>query len=159
MRGRPAIPVAERFWSKVDKSGECWIWTAALDKQTGYGRVLVDGRTGHAHRVAYELTVGPIPLGRYIDHVCRVHSCVNPAHLRAVTNKQNSEHRAPSSSNASGVRGVYWHSPTKKWVARVKHNGHVYYGGYFDAIAEAEEAVIAKRNELFTHNDLDRKTA
>lgn len=37
-------------------------------------------------------------------------------------------------------------------MARVKHNGVLYSAGQYDTIAEAEAAVIAKRNELFTHN-------
>lgn len=42
-----------------------------------------------AHRVAYELTRGPIPAGMEIDHLCRVRSCVNPDHLEAVTRGEN----------------------------------------------------------------------
>ena len=42
-----------------------------------------------AHRLAYELVIGPIPKGLQIDHLCRVKDCVNPAHLEAVTNGEN----------------------------------------------------------------------
>jgi hypothetical protein len=88
-------PLAERFWEKVDKSapGGCWLWTAAT-KSHGYGFVAiakVEGRSilRQAHRVAYELTHGPIPDGLEIDHLCRVRNCVNPAHLEAVTHSEN----------------------------------------------------------------------
>jgi hypothetical protein len=148
----------DRFWAKVKKTETCWNWTGSKS-DNGYGRVLIEGRSGYAHRVAYELSTGPIPDGAVIDHRCRVRDCVNPGHLRIVTNKQNSEHRGIGKSNQSGVLGVSWFKPTKKWVARVKHYGRVYYGGYFDAIEDAEAAVIAKRNELFSHNDADRISA
>lgn len=83
----------ERFWAKVDKRGpeDCWLWTAYL-KPTGYGEIGLGGRNQpmvHAHRVSYEIANGPIPEGLVIDHLCRVRNCVNPAHLEAVTNKEN----------------------------------------------------------------------
>jgi hypothetical protein len=74
---------------------ECWPWRRALDKH-GYGRIKIGGRQGPihgAHRVAYELYIGPIPPEYTIDHVaargCTMHSCVNPAHLEAVTLREN----------------------------------------------------------------------
>lgn len=55
----------------------------------GYCRTLVKGKWVGAHRVAYELFVGPIPDGMELDHVCRVRNCINPAHLEAVTHEEN----------------------------------------------------------------------
>lgn len=77
-----------RFWSKVDKSGECWEWTAYTDKK-GYGSFRLNGKIRKAHRVAYELIKGKIPDGLVLDHLCRNTSCVNPNHLEPVTNKEN----------------------------------------------------------------------
>jgi hypothetical protein len=55
----------------------------------GYGVLsTVDGNR-YAHRLAYELLVGPIPEGLHIDHLCRRPECVNPAHLEPVTNVEN----------------------------------------------------------------------
>lgn len=74
----------ERFWSKVDKSGDCWLWTAAIDK--GYGSFTIRrGEKAKAHRYAYQELVGPIPVGLTLDHLCRNRACVNPAHLEPVT--------------------------------------------------------------------------
>ncbi len=93
----------ERFWAKVDKNGPipeyrpdlgpCWIWTAARTKH-GYGQIGSGGKRGkilYAHRVSYELHVGELPKDRshHLDHLCRVTSCVNPAHLEYVTCSEN----------------------------------------------------------------------
>jgi hypothetical protein len=92
-----------------------------------------------------------------IDHTCHNRRCVNPDHLRTVTHKQNQENRSGAQPNStSGVRGVTWMSREKRWVSQVSHNGKQYVGGYFKTIAEAEASVIALRNKLFTHNDMDR---
>lgn len=84
----PRIPIEQRLWPRVDKSGDCWIWQGALTTW-GYGTIRYKGRPCQAHRVAYELLVGPIPDGMQLDHICRVRACVNPAHLEPVTNREN----------------------------------------------------------------------
>lgn len=71
---------SHRFWSKVDKDGECWLWTASLGT-TGYGQIGHRGKMVKAHRVAWELTNGPIPNGMYVCHQCDNPPCVRPDHL------------------------------------------------------------------------------
>lgn len=79
----------DRFWSHVIQRDECWIWTAYTDA-LGYGRCSRGyGRSRLPHRVAYEALVGHIPDGLVIDHLCRVPSCVNPAHLEPVPQRAN----------------------------------------------------------------------
>lgn len=80
-------PTADRFWEKVDKTYVCWLWTAQT--VDGYGRFWLNGRPHPAHRVAYELEIGPIPDRLVVDHVCRVRRCVRPDHLRVCTASQN----------------------------------------------------------------------
>ncbi len=88
-RNPPKVPLQQRFdalWS-LDAGG-CWIWRGAVNR-AGYGAFSVDGTTRRAHRVSYELRVGPIPEGLHLDHLCRVRACVNPAHLEPVTHAEN----------------------------------------------------------------------
>lgn len=83
--------IEERLWAKVDRSGgkdACWLWIAAIGSN-GYGRLLVNGRLVQAHRLTYELMVGPIPASLVVDHLCCVKRCVNPRHLEPVTNAVN----------------------------------------------------------------------
>lgn len=73
------------FWSMVAKSDGCWVWTGTR-WSTGYGR-LVGGRA--AHRVAWELTNGPIPRGLLVCHHCDNPPCCRPDHLFLGTSKDN----------------------------------------------------------------------
>lgn len=95
----------ERFWAKVDKRSDCWLWTASVSRG-GYGQFnsWLDGRhrLWRAHRYAYEQIVGPIPDGLTLDHLCHTYDracpggttcahrrCVNPAHLEPVPSVVN----------------------------------------------------------------------
>ena len=84
--------LSERFWSKVLKSDNCWLWRAGKTAN-GYGeiRVLLDGRWKHmvANRVSWELHNGPIPAGLWVLHKCDVRHCVNPGHLYLGRAKDN----------------------------------------------------------------------
>jgi hypothetical protein len=64
--------------------GECWRWSAYVDKD-GYGRTQLAGRSLGAHRAVYTLMVGPIPKGHDLHHRCEVPGCVNPEHLQPLT--------------------------------------------------------------------------
>jgi hypothetical protein len=92
-----------------------------------------------------------------LDHMCHNHACVNPDHLRVATRKQNSENRSGAYSNSgTGVRGVSWDKARGLYRATVMHNYKQVMVGRYETPEEAEEAVKAKRLELFTHNLLDR---
>ncbi len=111
-----------RFWSKVDKAGDCWLWTAGLDKR-GYGRFSAqqDGVwvPRLAHVVAWELTNGPVTAdpsaGHTLDHVCHTRDdscpggpaclhrrCVNPEHLEPVTRRENTQRAARRRARIAG---------------------------------------------------------
>lgn len=150
--------VLASFWDKVVIKEGCWDWRGS--KTMGYGKIGHKRGTVYAHRFSYEIHRGPIPSGMAVDHLCFTRGCANPDHLRLTSYKQNKEHRqGPGKDNTSGHLGVSWRSDIQKWKGTVKHNGKSYHLGFFTDVDEAAEVVRAKRNELFTHNDMDRRAA
>ena len=97
-----------RFWSKVQKTSGCWLWTGAVNAD-GYGTFhvgMIAGRqrVAYAHRIAYGLLRGPIPAGLELDHaVCGTRHCVNPAHLDPVTHAVNMQRAARARKRAAEV--------------------------------------------------------
>ncbi len=84
--GLKAKPLRDRIDAQTDRTGDCWIWIGAMHT-SGYGKVGAGGDGGAtllAHRASYELSVGPIPEGHQIDHLCRNRACVKPQHLEPV---------------------------------------------------------------------------
>ena len=94
----------ERFWSKVDKTSSpngCWLWMAARSAW-GYGRSCIMGRERPAHRIAWELTNGPIPEGLRVCHSCDTPACCNVAHLWLGTSADNSRDASRKGRLSSG---------------------------------------------------------
>lgn len=77
----------KRFWDKVDKSGECWSWTAAC-RRTGYGAFKYLGKVYDAHRFSWMLSHKKMP-DLWILHKCDNKKCVNPDHLFEGTRQDN----------------------------------------------------------------------
>jgi hypothetical protein len=93
----------------VAGENHCWIWVGCRHEK-GYGLVGIGGRDMRAHRVSYEHFIGPIPDGLQIDHLCCNPPCVNPAHLEAVTSRENTlRGNGPTAQNARKTHCKYGH--------------------------------------------------
>lgn len=144
----------ERFEAKIDTSGNCHVWIGSRSDR-GYGQLRVNGRLYYAHRLAYEVSQGPIPAGLVIDHACHNRACVNPRHLQAVSQQKNMENLSAVRSS-TGYRGV-WKTRSGRYTAEVRCDYKKYRAGNFETPEAANEAAIALRNHLFSNNLLDRQ--
>ena len=96
---KPQQPTIEqRFWEKVDKSGECWLWTGAKTAE-GYGAFSVNKKRVYAHRFSYTQHHGEIPAGSMVLHKCNNPGCVNPSHLYAGSAKDNAVDRSAAGNS------------------------------------------------------------
>jgi len=105
--------VKQRFFDKVHKTENCWIWTGAKTSYRrkrviagptqGYGVISINNRPFYVHRASWLMHKGPLISGLVIDHLCENSLCVNPDHLQQVTNHENTL-RSPKHSKYTSYR-------------------------------------------------------
>jgi len=100
------VTLSDRLWARVVRGAPdaCWEWQGATDKD-GYGRIGRGGRgapNNPAHRVAFEISRGPIPYGLLVCHHCDNPPCCNPAHLFLGTHQDNQADKVAKGRQARG---------------------------------------------------------
>ena len=119
------VPFEKRFFPKIepDPFGGCWLWGGPIFKRTGYAAIQWRRRSRLAHRISYEQIVGPVPDGLVLDHKCRVRSCVNPAHLEPVTQKENLDRGKVARGEMDSCRRGHEYTPanTRRRLSRGKY--------------------------------------
>jgi hypothetical protein len=112
--------VQERFWSKVDKKGknECWEWLTGKN-WGGYGIFSIDRRKHAAHRVSWQINIGPIPKGKFVCHKCDNPGCVNPNHLFVGTHRENMQDMIRKGRAFRGYR-INYHKLSSEQVEEIR---------------------------------------
>jgi hypothetical protein len=126
------------FTWKVCRSGTEGKGSVAGWLDNGYIRIMVDGKSYRAHRIAFAFEYGYFP--KEIDHKNRNKSDNRIKNLREATPQENSKNKSMSSRNTSGVTGVGWHKGTGKWHARITVDGKLIHLGLYDHIFKAVQA-------------------
>jgi hypothetical protein len=101
-----------RFWNKINKTESCWLWTGKIDD--GYGRYPFskNGKSNLylVHRIMISIYKNGIEPDMFVDHLCRVRNCCNPAHLEKVTIKENTKRGKGKHSQPDSSKCINGHS-------------------------------------------------
>ena len=100
------------FWNRVDLTAggvACWPWRGRR-LRSGYGRLVLRGRQIAAHRIAYELSNGPVPTGLLVCHSCDNPPCCNPLHLWIGTHQDNMDDMMAKGRHKNKTAPVLFHN-------------------------------------------------
>ena len=117
--GNPLTRILQNI--RIGYESGCWVWDGGLSSK-GYAQIVIAGKRKMAHRVAYEETIGPIPDGMMLDHLCRNRACCNPKHLEPVTNTENQKRGLKGTLKTHCARG---HAYVEGNIYRHKSNGRI----------------------------------
>lgn len=132
------------YWKRENKNqvrrGQCAGW---LDKK--YMRVMINDKAYLVHRLIYMMHHGFMP--DFIDHINGNGLDNRIENLRGVSKTENNRNRRINTNNLSGVKGVHWDAPRKKWKAQLCFEGKQHYLGVFNTLEEASKVVQAARKK------------
>lgn len=151
MAGKKQDPL-KRFWKRVNKTDNCWLWTGSL-QQSNYGQFWTGDYQTTAHRFSWEIHNGNIPKGYDICHVCDVKICVNPEHLFLGTRLDNMKDCINKGRTAKGEK----HGKSKLTNNQVKQIRQLAISGLSQraiasqfSVSQPEIGCII-RNEIWQH--------
>lgn len=151
VRHRSDTPWREYLQYEPDTGNFYWIKTsgkghagerAGTPHKKGYLTITLLGRPVLAHRLAWFFVNGAWPK-RQIDHRNEVKDDNRIDNLREATDAQNKANRGPQKNNTSGIKGVYWFKPQRRWKSQIVVNGKMYFLGYFDTKEQAAAAYMS----------------
>ena len=150
----PKPETIKAFIHKLEKQGDCWIWTAST-RNKGYGAIAwKDPDTGkmiqeRAHRLSYRLFVGENPSNLYVLHKCDNPACCNPDHLFLGTKADNNKDMVEKGRHVPGGTHCGHHYPNGNWKHGLDHHN----------VKANEEIVreIRKDKETMSYSQLKEK--
>ena len=131
------------IWNGKNAGKEAFITALPL----GHRYAGIFGQKYLAHRVAWKMAYGTDPIG--IDHIDGDPTNNQILNLRLASFAENARNRTHKSNNSSGVRGVTWHTPSRKWWARVTLNDKTHSLGLYKTIDEAAVVVYEAKQRMF----------
>lgn len=150
---KPQASLRDKFDSKwrLDEATGCWLWHGAFEA-TGYGQIRIGspGKLIAAHRIAWELYVGPIPEGLWVLHNCPAgdtRSCVRPEHLFIGTRAENMLDMVRKGRSRAGRGkmpfGVYFNHG--RYTVKINKKNH----GTYDTIDQAAGIAQEIRRQMY----------
>ena len=137
------IPLTKGLFTKVDDDDyekfAVLRWQASFTKN-GYRPVRGTETNGKQRKFYLYREIMKAPKGVYVDHINGDTLDNRKENLRLCTQSQNLANRGKQKNNSSGLKGVYWFSRTKRWMARIQINNQDKYLGYFDTKEQAAQA-------------------
>ena len=123
-------------------------------RPNGYKQIYLKGKTYLIHRIIFLMHYGYLP--KCIDHIDGNPLNNKIENLRAVTLSQNQYNRKIAKHNTSGIKGVYWHKRSQKWMARCNLDKKCFYLGSYKNLDDAKDAVMNFRK--IKHGEFARNT-
>lgn len=143
------VPLTQGYEAIIDADDvhlvEKWNWAAQVTRKRNgeigniyafrKSKIMNAAKRIYMHRVVFNA-----PIGMEVDHINGYGLDNRKSNLRSATRAQNAKNQGLSIANTSGIKGVYWHKPSKKWRAIIRSNGKQITIGNYPSLEGAREA-------------------